>query len=299
MKKFSIIILLLFLCVFMSCKKTDNFLLIRDFKINDTLENVENKTANIVLIYGQSNATGCSLFDYLETNNYEYLDTIKNINNVYINFVTENYSNSSDNTFINSIVGCGARKDMFGPEVGISLNNYLNSSEDLFIIKYSYGGTTLDDQWLDGSYGRGELYNGSIKFTIANLEYLISKGYTLNILGICWMQGENDACSIKQANRYLKNTKKLVSFYRKDLNKYSKDIRWVDACIDKDVWPKASIVNETKLSLVNEIDNYYCIDTNSLGLTTKNEPTGEADLAHYDSLSQVLLGRKFYDELVK
>ena len=37
-------------------------------------------------------------------------------------------------------------------------------------------------------------------------QYLIQKGYQLDILGICWMQGESDAVNIRTADRYEDNT---------------------------------------------------------------------------------------------
>lgn len=276
--------------------KSVELYLTREFPLADTLKAVSNEEANVVLLFGQSNATGCSHVQSLSENNPELFATYKaGFNNTFINFVCENFSNASMQ-FTNTTLGQAASNAHFGPEVGIA-EKLNNSSKRTFIIKYSYGGTTLHNQWLNGNGNRGGLYKCSLDFSKVSMDYLINKGYKLNILGICWMQGENDAVQGVEGS-YYSNTKKLVEYYRKDLEDYQKNIRFIDAKIS-DVWKEYKVVNEAKEKFASEADNNYLIDTISMGLTTKKEPKDSPDIAHYDSMSMVELGRAFGENLLK
>ena len=266
-----------------------------DFTINDTLSLGSGKTANIVLLYGQSNATGCSRVDYLiNTNKAAYDLYSQGFDNVFINLNMENFSAHTDG-FVKNTLTTGYDV-IFGPEMGISEKVSSAFSNETFIIKYTYGGTTLHDQWLDGQGGRGGLYNHSMMFTIQSLDYLLSKGYHLNFLGLCWMQGENDA--VKGLKNYYDNTKALVSYYREDLKIYTESLRFVDAYINQ-IWDGNNYVNDAKRRFSQESELNYVIDTISLGLTTAHEPVEQPDIAHYDSQSMVLLGRAFGDALIQ
>ena len=58
-------------------------------------------------------------------------------------------------------------------------------------------------------------------------------------------------------------------------------------------------VNQSKLAVSQAVEDSVLIDTNSKGLTCANEPEGSPDLAHYDSTSQILLGKLFAEEAIK
>jgi len=281
---------------FKSLGKAESLGLSGDFSVNNTLNEVNDVEANVVLLFGQSNATGVSHNEYLKQNNPEiFTNYYAGFNNVLINFVCENFNNASRG-FVTTKLGQAASVSHFGPEVGIAEVLSL-SSQPSFIIKYSYGGTTLNNQWLDSQRGRGELYNASLDFTKNSLDYLISKGYKLNILGLCWMQGENDAS--KLSTFYYKDTKALVGFYRSDLASYCEKLKFVDACINNKHWgPFAKRINEDKLKFSKDSKSNILIDTNELGLTTDYEPFDSPDIAHYDSLSMVELGRAFGKNLI-
>ena len=63
------------------------------------------------------------------------------------------------------------------------------------------------------------------------------------------------------------------------------------------LYPKA--INKGKKKFANESSLNYLIDTNALGITTRTEPEGSVDYAHYDSLSMVKLGQEFGKIAVK
>ncbi len=271
-----------------------------EFTVNDTLPAVTDKTAHIVLLYGQSNATGVSSAEIYRNNHpTDYAETESAIGNVYINFLTENGNNTSNNTFVPCSFSCGAAANYYGPEVGIAACYAENCpEEDVFIIKYSFGGTTLDDQWLDGNGKRGRLYDAAVSFTLSSLSYLQNIGYSVQIDGICWMQGESDACSLNTAQMYKENTKKLISFFRQDLSEYGDTVPFIDAQISE-VWTYENIVNNAKEKTADAMNNVYYLKTQPLGLSTGKEPSENPDIAHYDSESMITLGKAFGEELLK
>lgn len=294
MKKYIILLMLLFVLFICSCKKSE----VITYSVNDTLSSVTNKEAKVVLLYGQSNATGVASSNYLREKDIdEYEKCNEGFSNVWINYITEKGVNSSNNSFEQLKLGCGASKDYFGPEIGIAeqlRNTY--KSDDIFIIKYSYGGSNLAKEWLDGYGKRGDLYNNAIAFTKASLDYLISKGYKLDILGICWMQGESDAYFNNMTKKYYDNTLNMIKFFRSDLKGYQKTIKFVDAYIAPiDLWTNHEKVNDAKLQ-ISKLDNNYIVD--SLDLKTDGEPVESPDIAHYDSLEMIKLGNRFGEKLI-
>lgn len=288
------------LFVISGCGKKNNpntLNVIKSFSVEDTLTHVSNKTARVVILYGQSNATGCSKSDFLkEKNSTDYKALKSGYSNVYINYITENGSNSSNNKFVKCTLGCGASSEYFGPEAGIARKlSSKFSGEKVFIIKYSWGGSCLDNQWLNGDYDRGHMYEGAINFTKTSLDYLVQIGYQLDILGICWMQGESDA--ISYSKRYYENTNNFVNFLRTDLKCYQEVIPFIDAGISQ-VWANYQVVNKAKIDFSNKSDYNIYIPTIAMGLTTDLEPAETPDIAHYDSESMVKLGEEFGNELI-
>ena len=287
------------------CKK--NFSITTDFtfddksvQIKDTLPSVRNKTAHIVMLYGQSNADGVSYNEYLKRNDIDkFNEYAAGYDNVYINYFNDGGAASSDFAFKKITLGCGCANFTFGPEMGIAEKmSKAYPYEQTFIIKWTWGGTALHNQWLDGDRERGDLYNPAMDFTIKCLNYLGSCGYTLSIEGICWMQGESDAFRADWGV-YYNDTFAYVSYLRHDLKSVSESIKFIDAGINEEagVWFHPEPVNYAKREFAAESDLNIYIDTNALGLTTKNEPEDNPDRAHYDSLSMVKLGQAFGDAL--
>lgn len=273
---------------------------VQTFSVQDTLPAVEGKVAHVVLLYGQSNATGVASNAYFAAKSpAEYSAATAGYDNVLINFVTENGNNTSLGRFVKAVPGQGAGADYFGPEVGMA--NALVAKyhdEPVFIIKYSWGGTILDVQWLDGAYGRGELYNAAMAFTTASLDYLVAKGYVLDLQAVCWMQGESDSVNQAMADRYYENTQKFVGYLRKDLDSYGKNWTFVDAGIAEiEVWSHHDAVNAAKRRYAEENEHCVYFGTHEMGLRTDGEPEGAPDVAHYDSLSAFALGRAFIDNI--
>ena len=104
MKRLLMIFLLFGLLLFSSCSKVKMIGAITEFSINDSLSYGNGEKIRVVLLYGQSNATGCTNNAYLQENNPDIYDKVnKGLNDVYINYCCENGGNSSNNNFVSSI----------------------------------------------------------------------------------------------------------------------------------------------------------------------------------------------------
>jgi len=275
----------------------DSFVVIRD-----TLVEGQNQKAHVVFLFGQSNADGVSSNAYLEINAKETYDAYENgYDNVFINFINDGGNNSSYLGFQKCALGCGCSPDYFGPEMGIAQKmSKAYPNELTFIVKYTWGGTILKNQWLDDNGGRGMLYNSSMDLSLKCLYYLTSKGYDWKIDGICWMQGESDTYS-SRPRRYYNDTVDYVGLMRHDFKSYQDEIRFIDAGIYEDggIWKDAAKFNNSKKKFAAKSNLNVYIDPNKLELTTQNEPVGAVDYAHYDATSMVRLGRAFGEEVAK
>lgn len=311
MKKAVIISTIIFVCIFCVgavlyyCNTPTLDGVELDFVINDTLPDGEGKSATVIFLGGQSNASGCSRDDYLKMSVSEekYAEYEQGYDNVYINYFATG-TNISEG-FVRCARAQGEAGGYFGPELGMAERlNELYPDESFFIIKYAWGGSNLYEQWRSPSdIGRvGELYRAFTEFAHVSIDYLVSKNYDVKIVGMCWMQGESDSFGPDVANAYGNNLKCLIRDVRKEFSDYAgKDgIAFIDAYIsDSPYWTYYSTVNEKKQEVADSSSINFVIDTISHGLTYQNEPLDTPDLAHYDAISQIKLGQLFIDELAK
>ena len=275
-----------------------------DFEIADTLKDGGGKKATVILLGGQSNASGCSLDEYLKKNTTpeKYAEYEAGYDNVYINFFATGTNQS------NGFVKCSVRQGeiiedfgvCFGPELGMAEKlNELYPDQTFFIIKCAWGNTALYDQWLaPRSEGKiGKHYRNFTKFVDASLKYLKSKNYDVQIEAMCWMQGESDSISNEDAAAYEENLENLISDIRSDLSAFADEdgIAFIDAAIADEVifWPNAGVINTAKRTVADRSPLNVFVDTNAAGLTTLGEPQPDHDIAHYDSQSEIKLGHLF------
>lgn len=277
-----------------------------EFLIEDTLANGEGKTATVILLGGQSNASGCSRDDYLRKNVSEekYSEYENGYDNVYINYYCTGTNESAG--FVKCAAKQGEAGGHFGPELGLAEKLHeMYPDEQFFIIKYAWGGSNLYDQWISpsGKGPTGNLYKNFVSFVEQSMEYLIQKNYYVKISGMCWMQGESDALSVENATDYKTNLTKFTKDLRKRFDCYAADggIAFVDALIAENpmLWPYCDQLNTSKRAVAESSQINTLIDTNAAGLICTQEPKEKPDTPHYDSLSQIKLGHLFAEELAK
>ena len=276
------------------------------FTINDTLADGQGKKATVILLGGQSNASGCSLDEYLKKNvsSEKYAEYDAGYDNVYINyFVT---GNNESKAFVKCGTRQGEQATCFGPELGLAEKLHeMYPDEMFFIVKYAWGGTDLHTKWLSpSSLGKtGDLYKHFVKFVETSVQYLKSKNYDVEIVGMCWMQGESDSFSVQHATAYENRLRNFIKDVRKEFARYAADdgIAFVDAAIAQNpvFWVYCDLVNQSKMTVAEESTLNVLIDTNAQGLICTEEPVEQPDIPHYDSMSQIKLGNLFAAEIAK
>jgi hypothetical protein len=309
MKKLFILFLLLLTC---SCKTNTSTSLSSsidysinmdtNFEINDCLNDGNNQKAKVIVLLGQSNASGCTYNNYLEinTSKEEYERYQNGFDNVLINYSIDNRSYTTNGEFKKVDLTCGVKEGRFGPELGMSdVLSKEFKDETIFILKFTMSGYSLNHHWLN-NYERFDIYNACLIFLETYLDYLISKNYDINLDAICFMQGESDTTEYK-ASRYYNNLIKFTNYLRSDLDKYNDDeIYFIDAGISDSPYclPSYPDINKAKedFSKLSPYNIYFPTIEN--GLTTMNEPYENPDLGHYDSLSMIRLGELFGEHLV-
>ena len=309
MKKLFILFLLLLTC---SCKTNTSTSLNSsidysinmdtNFEINDCLNDGNNQKAKVIVLLGQSNASGCTYNNYLEmnTSKEEYEKYQNGFDNVLINYSIDNRSYTTNGEFKKVDLTCGVKEGRFGPELGMSdVLSKEFKDETIFILKFTMSGYSLNHHWLN-NYERFDIYNACLIFLETYLDYLISKNYDINLDAICFMQGESDTTEYK-ASRYYNNLIKFTNYLRSDLDKYNDDeIYFIDAGISDSPYcePSYPDINKAKkdFSKLSPYNIYFPTIEN--GLTTLNEPYENPDLGHYDSLSMIRLGELFGEHLI-
>ena len=273
------------------------------FIIRDTLPESHGATAKVILLAGQSNATGCTFNQYLKSNvtPEKYNEYQSGYDNLYINHFT---GNNASYGFVKTSTTQGEFEACFGPEVGMAETLHeMYPNELIFIIKCSWSGSNLYQQWLSPSSGHpGIFYQDFVRYVEQNLNYLKSKGYQPQIQAMCWMQGESDTIYEDTATKYADNLANFIQDLRNHFSTVSihDGFAFIDATIASGtVWPHDTLVNTGKQTVANLANNNVLIDTNTAGLTCTQEPINNPNMAHYDSLSQIELGHLFAEQIAQ
>lgn len=267
---------------------------------------VYSNEVQVIVLLGQSNAEGHSHHQYLEktVGAEKAQEYTQGYDNVQISFANTINANTSNGQFVPVKLGQGYQTDRFGPEVGMAeIISQYDPEKPVYIIKFAYGGTTLNNEWRSPSSGNtGRLYTAAVEYVIQQCQALENMDLYPIIKAICWMQGESDA----SGHGYV-NYKTLEDNFKKDLREdlaYYKpvdtEIGFVDAGISECVaWTQYQKVNGDKLALSMEDEYHDYIDTIAAGLKFNAEPVGAPDIYHYDSKSMVQLGHLFAQVLLE
>lgn len=275
-----------------------------NYQLSTTLPRGNGQRVKVILLLGQSNASGSSIVSYLQKNSApeDFARYSEGYSSVLINYCIDDHNACSEGEYQKVDLTCGAANGFFGPEVGMA--DALSAAypdEMIFILKYTMSGYSLHHHWLSAGQ-RGSIYHAFLAFATENMEHLISLGYDARIGAICWMQGESDTTEFK-ADRYFSNQSAFVSYLREDLASYAEKggIYFIDAGISSSPYcePGYPTVNEAKrqFSELSHLNLYF--STIDAGLTTVHEPEGDPDWGHYDALCELELGRLFADYVIE
>ena len=204
------------------------------------------KEVDMILVAGQSNAAGYSPIQSNQTETYLNVtyagETDRTLRGDTMTIGSDYLSSPSK--YVHGVRGgLGYSNEHIGPEYGIAkaLNDDYVGDKELVIAKTAAGGTTLSDvdSNLSGVYGNwyprslwNDGYEPNIdeasknnpatgllyKLLVENFTKVFNTykkdGYSINVLGVCWMQGESDA---DLGSGYVYNYGKLLTAFIKDL----------------------------------------------------------------------------------
>ncbi|MBE6659826.1 MAG: sialate O-acetylesterase [Ruminococcaceae bacterium] len=275
-----------------------------DYPTPDSLPDGQGKRVKVILLLGQSNATGCSINEYLKKglDERQYERYAAGFESVLINYCLDDHNATSDGAFVKVDLTCGATDGFFGPEVGMAeVLSAAYPDETVMIIKYTMSGYSLHHHWLRQGE-RGSIYDAFLSFAKLHMDYLLSKNYDARIGAICWMQGESDTTDFK-ASHYYDNQTAFVSYLREDLAPYAEEggIYFIDAGISNSPYcePAYPAINEAKVRFSADSPQNLYFSTIDAGFTVHLEPIGDPDWGHYDALSELRLGQMFGHYIVQ
>ncbi len=275
-----------------------------EYRLSETLPRGDGQPVKVILLLGQSNASGSSIVRYLEKNSptEEFAKYSAGYSSVLINYCIDDHNACSDGEYVKVDLTCGAADGFFGPEVGLADGlSAAYPDETVLILKYTMSGYSLHHHWLCAGH-RGSIYKAFLTFATENMEHLASLGYDPRIGAICWMQGESDTTEFK-AERYFDNQRAFVSYLREDLASYAEEggIYFIDAGISNGPYcePGYPTVNEAKrrFAELSPLNMYF--STIDAGLTVVHEPEGDPDWGHYDALCELRLGNLFAERVIE
>lgn len=199
----------------------------------------------------------------------------------------------------------------FGPEFFIAKTLNENAPEQEFLfIKYSKGGTSLYGAWSPdwtaekalaverkGEKQERRFYHEHIAAVKHLTDSLAKAGRDYEIIGVVWMQGENDAAKEVSALSYGDNLRKLIAAYRKDTD--VENLPFVFGQINSTYGrfkegPK--VVRAAMAEVASEVEYCTMIPT-STDTTWSDYPKHEG--VHYNTEGQLRLGTAMGEALIE
>lgn len=251
---------------------------------------------HVILILGQSNATGQALVSYLkETATAEdFARYEKGYQNIKMYFDVDSGSNTSKGKFVPVTLGQGNSEEKFGPEIGIAeVLSEKYPDETFYLIKASCSGAGLTRHFQENCAE----YKYGMNAVEKALKRMEKDGLDPEIFAVVWMQGETDAMSYYDSVAYQERQDDYIKRISERFEKYSAEngFAFIDAEIsDANFWTSREVVNVSKqLCDICDVNRIYLRTT---GLRTYLENN---DAAHYDSQANIMLGKLFGDSIAK
>lgn len=261
----------------------------------------------VVLLAGQSNMAGAGNYDELSDDIKKRIEKVSS--RVYVS--QSNTAQTPLSYYKNKPSKKYKFTKRFGPEllIGLTLAEKYPQKEFL-LIKHAKGGTALYGAWNPEwtiekakEIEKGEkkqswnLVQQHINLIEENLSILKEKGKSYKIIGMTWMQGENDAVLEKAAITYKETLKKLIVKYRTTFNE--KEMPFVFGQINSRYGVKngAETVRLQMKEVALELNNVYLVKTSTD--TSWSDFPKNADNVHYNAEGQLRLGKRFANELMK
>ncbi|WP_081958758.1 sialate O-acetylesterase [Algibacter lectus] len=277
------------------------------FHIHCISQDQSNNTVQVVLLGGQSNMAGAGNFDELDENNIKRIEKIADRVSLSFNGKPAKPLSYFDNKPTEKYKFL----KRFGPEVfmgGLTLAE-ANPTKHYLLIKRSQGGTALYGAWNpDWTAEKAKavekepkqnlkLYSAHIADIKDNLKQLEKQGKSHRVIGMAWMQGENDAAREVSARTYNQNLKKLIHSYRFEFN--IEEMPFIVGQINSrygnfDGGP--DMVRAAMENVANSDENVAIIKTSTD--TSWSDFPKHTDNVHYNTEGQKRLGVAFANALM-
>ena len=279
---------------------------------NAITEKTQTKTENkkevhVVLLAGQSNMQGSGNFDDLDVEEITRIEKISSRVSLSFNgkkAQSLSYYDNKPSEKYNFL-------KRFGPEIFIGLTLAENNpNQEYLLIKRSQGGTALYGAWNPNWTAEKakavekpkkqniQLYTKHIEDIRANIKALEARGRSYSVIGLAWMQGENDAAKEISATTYEANLRTLIKSYRDEFG--VKDMPFVIGQINsrygkfKKLGP--AMVRKAMEDVANLDANADIIKTTTD--TSWSDYPKHTDNVHYNAEGQRRLGIAFGEKLI-
>lgn len=184
----------------------------------------------------------------------------------------------------------GVPSPTFGPEIGFAAEMQKAQPERRFaFIKGSKGGTSLRQDWHPGSQNdpksQGPIYRNFIETVRLAMSALTEDGHTFQLRGLLWHQGESDSRS--SAETYLNRFVEFAKRVREDLK-----VPMLPIVVGE-------VFDNGKRDSVRTALRQFSKGDPAGGLVSSDGTTTWDPGTHFDARSQLLLGRRYAEAMLK
>ena len=177
----------------------------------------------------------------------------------------------------------------FGPELSFSTQYKANTGAEVAIIKYSPMGTSLYTDW-NPTIPETNRYDYFIK-TVKNAKAAAAeRGWSLNVSGVLWMQGESDTFGVNAPESYEQNLSNFIESVRTDLSLPNLAFH-IGQIADSTEWPARQKIWDAQESIAARDSNAYLVNGKDLPLFS-NDGLGLVN-THYTTEGTITLGERF------
>ncbi|MDU0354001.1 sialate O-acetylesterase [Paraglaciecola aquimarina] len=266
----------------------------------------ESAQVQVILMAGQSNMAGAGNFDALDPKTKARLRQLGD----QITIVTKRQSIQATNKQLFTESKYHLKKygfeRTFGPELAMLLTLTATHPEQRYlVIKTAYGGTSLHGAWNpnwsqdkaqaaeQGAYKQSlKLFAEHIQQIQQTLAYLTQQGTNYRLLGLGWLQGENDTNSALKAMHYKQNLQNLVAAYRTQLAQPELKVVVAQINMQAKKYPEGTNLVRTAQQQAADADPFIRLLPTSLDPSWIDYPK-HFDNVHYNTKGQINMGKTF------